>query len=302
MEIIVAVAEYHPGNTSDYVVIALRELGHEVTHVEKDSLYNLFFQYPEKKFFCVDSGGTFDFQDRRLLSHSFENIAFWMVDFRHNKHRIERSPTDFENATILNEKGGWIFQAQWEDVQYCHNAGIKRCSWLPVAADPNIWNNEPVTDAQYDLAFVGHVWDGNRASVLEQLLNAPDIKFALAKPGKLWKEQAASVVRAAKVGFNVNYYYGREEAYDLNMRVFETLSCGKPLITSDIDSLWRIFPKDAPYIRCYQNKEDVLPTVREALKDHKFLDSGNEARKFIMENGTYKNRMEAVLKHFEGRA
>ncbi len=99
----------------------------------------------------------------------------------------------------------------------------------------------------------------------------------------------------SRLGFNVNSFFGSPVSYDVNMRVFETLSCGLPIVTNYVKSLTRIFPENAPYILTYNSLESIVPTISSALGNENFLTNGNEARAFILENATYEIRMEQAL-------
>ena len=173
--------------------------------------------------------------------------------------------------------------------------GIQRCSWLPLAADPEIWCDEPRTLRTSDVGFVGNIWDLSRAKALELLLNNPKLKVAFRGHGSVWKEHAAQLLRTCKIGFNINSWFGESYAYDLNMRVFETLSCGVPLITNAVPALAKIFPADAPFIRTYTSLDEIPPLVEQSLHDQAFLDSGSLGRKFILENATYELRLKPIL-------
>jgi spore maturation protein CgeB len=98
------------------------------------------------------------------------------------------------------------------------------------------------------------------------------------------------------IGFNINTFFGEPYAYDINMRAFETLSCGVPLFTNDTPSLFRVFPPGTSFIRTYADLPDLLPSLLKALKDTAFMNSGAEARRWIVDNATYVHRMREVLK------
>jgi glycosyltransferase involved in cell wall biosynthesis len=295
MRIAVPIAAFHPGTTGDYVISALRELGHQAQYIPlselsvavKDPAFNLVF--------CVDSGAPLNFVQLVESGLSLKRVSMWFIDYRHNKKRVERVPNDFENAKCLHDNGGWIFQSQVEDFEDCKAQGLTRSSWLPLAADPAVWSDRPETEKRYALGFVGAVRDPVRKQVLESLLRDPDILFAMPAQKGLWREMGASLLRQSRAGFNVNSFWGEPCAYDVNMRIFETLSCGIPLITNDIPALPNVFGTDCPFIRVYKDSAELLTVVKAALADDDFLATGQLARAWIVDNATYVHRMKEAL-------
>lgn len=295
MEIAVAVGQFHRGNTSEYVQRALVKLGHTARIIEREEFYEALKGDRFALYFCVDSGETIDFAEQRIAGLSLERVCFWFIDYRHHKDGATRVPGDRANALELARRGGWVFQAQDEDVADCEACGIARVSWLPLAADPEVWSDTPSSAATFDLGFIGNVWDVGRAKALELLLNDPLLRLAFPGHGKAWKEDGAALLRRCRAGFNISSYFGSEHAFDINMRVFETLSCARPLITNWVPRLSRVFGDQPPFIRTFRSHEELLPTVRSALADGEFLNSGAAARRFILERATYEQRMVQVL-------
>ena len=295
MKIGVPVAQYHPGSAAEYVVRALTELGHLVYPLGISEFYAALEDSSWDLFFGVDCGAPFDF--RPLANHNLEEIklAFWFIDYRHNKDRTGRIPNDEENARALAAAGATIFQAQYEDYIESRALAPNRVFWLPLAADPKVWRPYPMLPLVYDLGFCGNVWDETRAEILTLLTREPTINFAFPGAGKLWQEAGAQLLAQCKAGFNVNTFYGTQHCFDINMRVFETLSCARPLITNEVPSLWRIFPKNAPYLRTYSEPMELLTVVKSALADEQFLQSGAWGREFIINYATYSERMRQAL-------
>lgn len=294
MKIAVAVAGFHEGNTAEYVLRAFRRLGHSAELLDAPQLYGALRQANFDLYFCVDSGEPFDFAAAALPPAVFSRLAFWLIDYRHNKHRSARRPTDFETARLLNDNGAWIFQAQLEDAEDCRKSGIDRVSWLPIGADAEIWSDQPQEARAFDVAFIGSVWDQGRADALS-LIAASGLKLGFFGHRALWKENAARVIRGSALGFNINSFFGEPYAYDVNMRFFETLSCGVPLVTNDIPVLAQLLPRPCPFVRTYRTLAEIVPTLRAALADRDFLASGPAARAWILQHGTYKLRMQSAL-------
>ena len=294
-KILIPVAEFHRGNTSTYVERALKQLGIETRIINESEFIALFKESPkDTHFFCVDSGKPLNLKAPEIKDLSLENLFYWFIDFRHHKHG-PRSPTDVELCQEISNRGGRIFQSQFGDYEFSRAQGWKNSFHLPLAADPEIWSNVPREEKAFNLAFAGNVWDKGRAEILQYLLNQNQLKFGFPGHGALWMEDAAKLIRQAQVGFNVNSWYGNEHAFDLNMRFYETLSCGAPLITNWVTEIDRIFPVMPKFLKVYKNVEELPKVIKSAFLDLDFLSSGDEARKWIVEGNTYKHRMGRVL-------
>ena len=245
-------------------------------------------------FFCVDSGKPLNLLAPEIKDLSLKNLSYWFIDFRHHKYG-PRSPTDVELCQEISNRDGRIFQSQFQDHQFSLAEGWKNSFHLPLAADTGIWSDEPKEAKNFQLAFAGNVWDKGRAEILQYLLNQKSLKFGFQGHGALWMEDAAKHIRQSHVGFNVNSWYGTEHAFDLNMRFYETLSCGVPLITNWVEELDRIFPTLPTFLKVYKSAQELPHIISEAFSDPSFLDSGKAARKWILDENTYQHRMQQVL-------
>ncbi len=300
MKIGIPVAQFHPGNTAEYVCSALAELGHEAVILAPAQFYRDLKEQRCDLFFCVDSGEPLNMAEASIAQLPLDRVAFWFIDYRHNKDRLTRTPPDAETARALQQRGGWIFQSQYEDQQDCLGQGMTRVSWLPLAADPKVWSDTPIVPKDFHLGFVGNVWDAGRKQVLELLLRTAGLKFGFQGHGKAWKEDGAALLRRCLVGFNISSFYGQPVAFDINMRVFETLSCAVPLFTNSVPALKRLFPEPVPFVRTYDSIETLIPRLREALSDPTFVRSGALGREYILKNATYTARMCEAITVLQG--
>jgi hypothetical protein len=302
MNIAIPVARFHAGYTAEYVQRALVSLGHTASILDAPAFFSALRNREFDHFFCVDSGEALPLDDRSIASCSFEDVSFWFIDFRHNKNRPERRPNDLQNARLIDDRGGWVFQAQVEDVDDCLSLGLTRVSWLPLAADPDVWAADPREAKQFHIGFVGNVWDAQRKRALETLLGIKSLRVGFLGGGSVWKEDAAALLRRCVMGFNINSFFGEPFAYDINMRFFETLSCGIPIYTNEVPALERLLPPDAPFVRTFRSMGDLLPGLSAALRDDRFLAAGAAARQWILGHATYRHRMAEVLRRIEGAA
>jgi hypothetical protein len=295
MNIAIPVARFHSGNTGEYVQRALTALGHRARILSAPQFFAALRDRAFDYYLCVDSGEALPLNDPSIAACSFANVSFWFIDFRHNKNRPERIPNDLDNARIVSERGGWIFQAQLQDVEDCRALGLTRVSWLPLAADPDVWTPQPELAKEFHVGFVGNVWDLQRKRALELLLSTQGLRVGFSGGGVIWKEDASALLRKCMVGFNVNSFFGEPFAYDVNMRVFETLSCGIPIFTNNVPSLRNLLPDDVPFVRTYESLTDILPGLQDAFRDDRYLTAGAAARQWVLDNATYEHRMMDVL-------
>lgn len=278
---------------------AAAALGYQAEIIDLPRFANELKTDREALFLCVDSGEPINFNDDIFCDLSLERVGYWLIDFRHHKEG-PRNPSDIEICKELNTRGGWIFQAQREDLEFSLKMNWQRSRHLPLAADPEIWSDVPVQSKIYHLAFAGNIWDRGRASVLESVFRIPGIKFGFPGHGVLWMEDAAKLIRSSQIGFNVNSWFGSEYAFDLNMRFYETLSCGVPIITNHISEIDRLFPNGASFVATYRSLEELPALIHRKLNDRDFLASGSAAKDWILDNATYKHRVKQALKTLQG--
>lgn len=280
MNILVPVACYHEYNTARYVATAFQQLGHLARIITQAEFYE---DHPGVNlFFGVDSAGPLDFPEKHL-----SKTTMWFIDSRHNCDPARRCPDDDTNAAKVAGGGGWIFQAQKQDWLRNLQAGTMQAAWLPLAADPEVWKPDLEVTRMLDVAFGGNVWDGTRREILDRIAKVYSLGTFIGSP-----ENLASAYSSAKVGFNISSFYGTPVAYDINMRVFEVLSCGVPLVTNDIPELAEVGIMADYHCLTYHNLEEVLPKIQQAMSEPHL---GERGREYILADGTYKHRMEHAL-------
>lgn len=284
MKILIPVAAFCEYNTAIYIESALKRLGHEAQIINQGEFYG---DLDADLFFAVDSGGPLDFPDKHLAK-----CAMWFIDSRHNNNPARRNPDDDTNARKINSGGGWVFQAQRPDWLRNAQTGTVRSTWLPLAADPDVWR--PIKEAKkhYDVGFAGNIWDPWRSRMLEQIR----AQFSLG----LWQglpEELAVRYSDSRVGFNCSSFMTSPLAYDVNMRVFEILSCGLPLITNAITELADLGILNRITCLTYTDEHGALSAIREALAwPQEQRDAmGVRARVLIVKEHTYRHRMEHAL-------
>jgi len=146
--------------------------------------------------------------------------------------------------------------------------GVK-AEWLPVACDPDIHKRLNVPK-KYDVGFVGT--DGKK-SPRKVLLDEIGKKYPNSFLDKAPYTEMSEIYSASKIGFN---YSIRD---DINMRMFEIMSCGALLVTNRIkrSGFEEIF-EDGKHLITYR-------TPRELFKIIDYYLTHDKERQEIAENG-----------------
>jgi GT2 family glycosyltransferase/tetratricopeptide (TPR) repeat protein/2-polyprenyl-3-methyl-5-hydroxy-6-metoxy-1,4-benzoquinol methylase len=206
--------------------------------------------------------------------------AWWAID------------THLDFARCLEKSGAadLVFAAQRAGAEALRGAGIASATWLPLACDPEIHSKHDV-EKQYDFAFVGHVFPGPRAELLETLRRRYLSHFV----GHAYFEEMARIYSAARTVFN------RSLKDDLNMRVFEALGCGSLLLTDAVDSNGQaeLF-RDGVHLATYRDAGELLDKLafylaREPLREEIAAAGRAEA----LARHTYLHRMARLLREAE---
>lgn len=164
------------------------------------------------------------------------------------------------------------------------------CSWLAHGVDAEIFKPMPWINKVYDMALVGYSNPRRQIAMdsLKQLLNFKHFD-------SVWAWSAARSINESRIGFNMSV----EDSDVCNMRVFETLACGVPLLTnfSPDCGLEDLFGKD------FENKMLVYTNAQEMREKAVRLIASSELRKQLAENGrnhvlafhTYRARINTIL-------
>ena len=169
--------------------------------------------------------------------------------------------------------------------------GDRSATWLPLACDPEIHRKHDVAK-QYDVAFVGNVFPGPRAELLEP---DPAAISATRSSANAYFDEMARTYSAARIGFN------RSISNDVNMRVFEAVACGSLLLTNDLaDNGQAELFRDGVHLATYREPEELLDKLafyleREELRERIAAAGRAEA----IAKHTYRHRMERLLREAE---
>lgn len=178
--------------------------------------------------------------------------------------------------------------------QFCRE-GLT-CDWLPLACSPEHHPSvrelaEAGVDVEkiFNVAFVGFLNDttgpgfNNRLEYLDRLFS--EIPGCWLSTGVFHQEMAARFARS-HVGFNVSI------KNDLNMRVFEVLSTGTPLVTNrNVEGMCDLFEEGKHFVG-YEGPEEMVDAVRFALAGGT---SGSLGFSEVRSKHTYAHRMKRIL-------
>ncbi len=184
----------------------------------------------------------------------------------------------------------FVFLAQRALVKYMYQVGCCRAFWLPLACDPASHYGKPEVAPAYDIAFVGrtHYYvNGQRRARLGMLNGAFDLRVFFG----MGPEEMAEVLSPARLVFNASI------ACDVNMRVFEALATGRPLVTNReavANGLDELFEEGVHYIG--YDDGDLVSQVRHYLNDQEAAEAiGAAGQAEVLANHTYAHRVTAVL-------
>jgi FkbM family methyltransferase len=202
--------------------------------------------------------------------------AWWAID------------THLDPEWCLERAAGFdfVFAAQRDGAEQLQQAGVARACWLPLACDPEVHRQHEI-DKKWDVCFVGNVFPGERADLLELLRRHIPKHFI----GQCFFEEMARTYSASRLVFN------RSIRNDINMRVFEALACGSLLLTNDLkDNGQEDLFRDGEHLATYRNAEELLDKVRYYLSHEGEREKVAAAgRAEVLARDTYRHRMQLLL-------
>ena len=202
--------------------------------------------------------------------------VWWAIDTHCNFDRCLEIARDFD----------LVFAAQRDGAERLLDKGILSASWLPLACDPKVHRKHECTKI-HDIAFVGNIFAGPRSDMIDMMRR----KFSDMIVTRAYFDEMAMIYSSARVVFN------RSVLNDVNMRVFEALSCGSLLLTNDLslngqDSMFR----DGVHLATYLDHEELIDKASFYLSH----DSAREkiaaaGRAEVLSKHTYDHRMTTIM-------
>ncbi len=213
---------------------------------------------------------------RYLLPPALRPCAWWAIDTHLNPDWCVEKARHSDLA----------FAAQRDGADLLRAAGVESAIWLPLACDPEIHSKHDLPK-QFDVAFVGNLFPGPRAELLELIRRTYPSTFA----GNAFFEDMARTYSSARTVFN------RSIRNDINMRVFEALACGSLLVTNDLaDNGQAELFEDGLHLATYREPEELLEKLDFYLRREETRERIAAAgRAEAIEKHTYRHRIERLL-------
>ncbi|NBX54840.1 MAG: hypothetical protein EBQ82_00800 [Betaproteobacteria bacterium] len=289
---IVVVASLTLPATANYLIVALRENGHELLVcsdlpsplanvnrrgvVDVDQLCRGFKFSPE--LFLFIEGGSM-----QLFPAGLEMLPCITAWYGIDTHM------DFAKHLRISRLFDVSFIAQKEYVARLHQEGLPQVHWLPLAFAPELLPL-PLPQKCVDIAHVGsmHVPANPQRHALLNCLRRvfPSHFFNSASPMEMQRIYAQS-----RIVFNKSVHN------DVNMRFFEAAGAGAVIVTDPIveNGLEELFEEGTHYL-VYQDEESLLRMVRTLLSDpDRCMDMGAAARHRVLDRHTYAHRVKEML-------
>ncbi len=202
--------------------------------------------------------------------------AFWVIDTHTNFDRRLQQARSFD----------LVFAAQKEGAERLRREGIENCEWLPLACDPEVHRRLDV-EKELDVAFVGGMHPGPRQELLSAVQRCCPKSFV----GQVRHTEMCQVYSRARIVINCCLNN------DLNMRVFEALSCGALLITNRLEGNGQeeLF-SDRVHLVQYDTIDEALSLIDYYLRHPEEAEQIAEmGHREAVAKHTYRHRMERVL-------
>ena len=183
-----------------------------------------------------------------------------------------------------------VFAAQRSYIPHLRATGSRHVYWLPLACDPKV--HHPVDmQPSYDISFAGAASlpvHQERARFLTHL----SWHFSVLAREGVHGDELCRVVSSGRLTFN------QSAVQDVNMRVFEALAMGRPLLTnraSEANGLLELF-EEGKHLIVYDSEKDLIEKVRHYLSDEPARDAlARQGREEVLQRHTYAHRVQELL-------
>ncbi len=184
----------------------------------------------------------------------------------------------------------FVFSAQREFVAPLRDTGARQTRWLPLAADLDA--HAPATaTATHDIAFAG----STRAPVhaaRRHLLEALAGRFALYHAEHAFGTALSEAFARGRIAFN------HSAVQEVNMRIFEVMAMGRPLLTNDAATINGLSDLFVPgeQLALYRDEDDLMKMAARLLADDAGRQRMAEAgQREVRARHTYAHRAATIL-------
>jgi hypothetical protein len=209
--------------------------------------------------------------------------AIWISDYwKGNYHR-------WRYARLFDH----VFVSQKDGLNDFAMAGCEEVHWLPVACDPQVHRDYGI-ERIYDVGFVGHVNLPSQQRRLKLLIELSKSYRMNDFQTPTYLQDMARVYSQSKIVVNI------PNSGDLNMRVFESMSCGAMLLTEDIGNGQRELFEPGVHLDVYRSKEELLEKIDHYLAhDEERKRIATAGQREVLSKHRYTDRAETILAVFE---
>lgn len=256
-----------------YFEKAFRGTPHEVRHfwtIYADKIK------PEFDFYLRIDHGDYKYD----IPDHLRPCGFLAID-THLKHPYEKIS---EQALHYD----FVYCAQKEGAEKLARHRRIKTHWVPLGCDPDLHRNLH-SKKTFDIGFVGT--DGKK-SLRKELLEKLRRRYPRNSLGMAPHTKMSKIYSASKIGFNYSI------VNDINMRMFEVMSCGTMLLTNEI--------KDNGFHELFEDRKHlvVYRTPDELFKLADYYLAHDEERERIARTGcelarsrhTYLDRIKTMLR------
>lgn len=205
-------------------------------------------------------------------------LAGWFMD----SHNPAKLPWHKRMAAMMDYR----FCAQRP---YCEELSAE---WLPFGCDPEV-HTPRVYSEEYDLAFVGSAYGQGMYSKRYEAMAKLEARYRCNFKSGVYFEDMANVYGSAKIGWHMSV-----TGQDIDMRVFEIMCSGRPLVTDDaedagLDELFGLY-REGYYT--YANEKEMNGLIESFLRDPALRDmEGAAGRKRVLAHHTYQHRAHQLM-------
>jgi len=184
----------------------------------------------------------------------------------------------------------FVFVAQRAYVDFLSDVGASNVFWLPLGCNPEA--HYPVdVPADHDIAFAGNVilpTHQHRYDLLQHLEDA----FSLHLVSRVFRDELCHAIARGKLVFN------QSAVHELNMRVFEVMAMGRPLLTdrqAELNGLTDLF-EDGKHLILYDGSDELAEKIRYYLDHEDEREAiAREGHRLVVTEHRYLDRIDALL-------
>ena len=197
-----------------------------------------------------------------------------------------QSPGDYVDAQCYD----FTFAAQQSFVDRLRSSGASNVSWLPLGCNPATHFPKEV-EPDVDIAFVGNIIlpvHQQRHELLKRLQTS----FTTAVVTRAFGDEVCEIMSRGRLAFN------HCAVYDVNMRIFEAMAMGRPVLTnrdSAHNGLFDLFT-DGEHLIAYDNEDDVVDKAGYYLTHAEEREAiARQGYEKVLANHTYLHRVDTIL-------